>query len=121
MSQANPCTDIRTLTIHIAKKNVPNGPTPLKDIATIIRSKNAGPFTLTFDVLFDDVRSYERVQKSGVLDNSVVMKMYNIKNEKDIVTNTFFKPALAWKCTIIRPWLQGRLVIREPVTMLGDY
>ena len=34
--------------------------TILGDLATLIRSKNAGPFILTFDIMFDDEASYRR-------------------------------------------------------------
>ncbi len=33
----------------------------LSDLATVIRSKNAGPFELTFDVLFANHDDFERV------------------------------------------------------------
>ena len=34
-------------------------------LATVIRSKNAGPFELTFDILFDDPEKYALVKRSG--------------------------------------------------------
>ena len=39
----------------------------LSDLATVIRSKNAGPFELTFDVLFANRDDFERVVRSKVL------------------------------------------------------
>lgn len=39
----------------------------LSEIATVIRSKNAGPFVLTFDILFEDADTLERVRASGDL------------------------------------------------------
>ena len=35
---------------------------PLKDLADIVRSKNAGPYRITFDVLFRDKDRYEAVR-----------------------------------------------------------
>ena len=35
----------------------------LVDVARVIRSKNAGPFELTFDIMFADADSYERVKR----------------------------------------------------------
>ena len=32
----------------------------LGEVARLIRSKNAGPFELTFDIMFDDERSFSR-------------------------------------------------------------
>ncbi len=40
----------------------------LADIAILIRSKNAGPFTLTFDIMFADLASYQRVKSAGALN-----------------------------------------------------
>ena len=42
--------------------------TTLATLAKVIRSKNAGPFELTFDIMFDDVAKYERVKASGVIN-----------------------------------------------------
>ncbi len=36
-------------------------------LATVLRSKNAGPFRTTLDILFDDDEPYLRVRDSGVL------------------------------------------------------
>ena len=38
----------------------------ISDIAQFVTSKNAGPFELTFDIIFKDAESYERAKKSGV-------------------------------------------------------
>ena len=32
--------------------------TPLGELARLIRSKNAGPFELTFDIMFEDNATY---------------------------------------------------------------
>ena len=40
----------------------------LGELAKLIRSKNAGPFMLTFDVMFEDENAYRKVLASGVLD-----------------------------------------------------
>ena len=40
----------------------------LRDIAKVIRSKNSGPFEVTFDVIFDDDDAYARVKRSGAFD-----------------------------------------------------
>ena len=39
----------------------------LKDLAKVIRSKNAGALLVTLDVMFDDGATYQRVQASGAL------------------------------------------------------
>ena len=37
--------------------------TKLNDIARVIRSKNSGPFLLTFDIIFNDESVYEKAKK----------------------------------------------------------
>jgi len=44
----------------------------LGDVASIIRSKNAGPYELTFDVMFDDDETYAKVKNCGILTQATV-------------------------------------------------
>jgi hypothetical protein len=90
------------------KKKVPQGPAVLKDIASVVRSKNSGPFEITLDVLFDDIVHFRRVKESGALDLDVIKKHYHLQ-KSDVLTYTFFEPALGWKCTFKRPWPQGSI------------
>ena len=39
----------------------------LKDIADIIRSKNAGPYILTFDIIFTNPNVYQKIKKKSLL------------------------------------------------------
>jgi len=50
----------------------------LAELARLIRSKNAGPFELTFDVMFDDAATYERVKASGALTREVIAQRYRL-------------------------------------------
>ena len=84
----------------------------LKDLAKVIRSKNSGPFELTFDVIFADARLYERVKRSGVLTRELVCRLYGVP-ESDIVAFMFFDPALAFKFTLRRGWAQGSVGERD--------
>lgn len=93
-------------------KPVPQGECKMLEIAKIIRSKNSGPFELTFDIMFDTYEAYERVKNANILTNERVMSLYHLQPE-DIITNMFFEPALAWKCTIRRPWQQGTVGERD--------
>lgn len=85
---------------------------PLRDLAKVVRSKNSGPFEITFDVIFDDVPLYERVKASGVLTEALICKLYNVTKE-DIVTLMFFDPARAFKLTLKRSWAQGSVGERD--------
>ncbi|KAJ5100569.1 hypothetical protein N7456_006621 [Penicillium angulare] len=93
-------------------KSFPSEECTMLEIAKIIRSKNSGPFELTLDIMFDTKEAYERVKRANILTNARVMKLYHVKLD-DIITNMFFEPALAWKCTLKRPWEQGTVGERD--------
>src|SRR5260370_38432749 len=42
----------------------------------LIRSKNAGPFELTFDIMFKDRDSFEQVLESGALSVETLPQLY---------------------------------------------
>lgn len=84
----------------------------MSSLACVVRSKNAGPFELTFDILFDDDSVYQRVRDADVLGKDVIRRLYRVEDE-DIITNMFYTPALAWKCTIKRKWAQGSIGERD--------
>lgn len=79
--------------------------TQLGDVARLIRSKNAGPFTLTFDVMFDSEDIYKKVIASKVLTKKSFSRLYSV-DENDV---QFFEcdDALAIKISIPRPYPQG--------------
>lgn len=82
----------------------------LKELAKVIRSKNAGPFEITFDIMFADRASYEKVKSSGVLNEDLVCRLYRTTPDQ-IVSMLFFDPALAYKFTLKRSMkrLQGSI------------
>lgn len=96
----------------LTTKSVPAGEAPLNEIARIIRSKNSGPFELTFDVMFDDPAVYKRVKDADIFTNETIKSLYRV-TDADILSNMYFDPALAWKCTIKRPWAQGSVGERD--------
>ena len=73
----------------------------LSDLATVIRSKNAGPFELTFDVLFANHDDFERVARSKVLSAEAFAGLFGI-SVSDVIAVVEFEPALAIKVTIKR-------------------
>lgn len=77
----------------------------LGDLASLIRSKNAGPFVLTFDIMFDEPEVYRRVKRSGALGAEVVAGLYDVPAED--VRFFFCDNALAIKASIPRPVVQG--------------
>ncbi len=80
----------------------------LRELAKVVRSKNSGPFELTFDVMFNSREVYERVQASGVVTRAALAQLYGVADE-DVTNFQFFDPALAFKLTIKRPRPQGSI------------
>ncbi len=79
--------------------------TALARLARLIRSKNAGPFELTFDIMFESAEAYERVKRSGAVTREVVARCYGLPPEK--VKFFLCDNALAIKASIPRPHFQG--------------
>lgn len=83
--------------------------TRLKDIAKACKSKNAGPFHVTLDIMFDDAALFERVRRTGTIHAELIAALYRVP--VDQVQFTEYPPALAWKATIPR---------RIPSGAIGD-
>jgi hypothetical protein len=73
----------------------------LSEIAKTIRSKNAGVDKITFDVIFADRDSYDRVCTSGVLSRAAVARIFGVGDER-ISDHVAFDPAPAIKFTLYR-------------------
>ncbi|MBA1336164.1 MAG: hypothetical protein HPY66_2123 [Firmicutes bacterium] len=80
----------------------------LIDLATILRSKNAGPLFVTFDVMFDNQEDYERVKNSGVLTQDLIADIYDV-NPKDVSIITY-DIVTSLKITIPRKEISGSLL-----------
>lgn len=78
----------------------------LYDVAKILRSKNAGPFSITLDVLFADKEIYEAVRRADIINRKSVARVYQIK-EEDITALVFFDQALGIKVTFNRQISSG--------------
>ncbi len=77
----------------------------LSELASLMRSKNAGPFVLTIDIMFDDPQIYARVKSSGRVNAETVANIYRLPVED--VQFFFVDNALAIKASIPRPVTQG--------------
>lgn len=77
----------------------------LYEAARLVRSKNAGPFMLTIDVMFDDETLYRRVRDSGVLTPRSIAAVYGIDEAE--VQAFDYEPALALKFSLPRPQPSG--------------
>ena len=82
--------------------------TALANLARLIRSKNAGPFELTFDIMFEEAATYERVKRSGRITREAIATRYGLPPDR--VKFFWCDPALAIKASIPRPHFQGDLL-----------
>ncbi|MEA4905759.1 MAG: DUF4387 domain-containing protein [Petrimonas sp.] len=80
----------------------------LTDVASVIRSKNSGPYELTFDIIFKEVEMYRKVKSAQVFNAQMFAHLYHIP-ESQIINLVHFDPAKAVKITIVRPIPSGAL------------
>ncbi|MGE4415162.1 MAG: DUF4387 family protein, partial [Bacteroidales bacterium] len=50
----------------------------LIDIASVIRSKNSGPYELTFDIIFKDFETYQKVKQAHSINETNFAPLYKI-------------------------------------------
>jgi hypothetical protein len=81
---------------------------PLRQVALVIRSKNAGPFELTLDVLFGDEALYRRVRDASVFTAASIAALYHVPISA-VLKVVHYDPALAVKMTLARPLASGAL------------
>jgi len=72
----------------------------IRDIAKACKSKNAGPFEVTIDVVFDDRALFERVRKTGVLGPALFARLYKTRPEDVLFTE--YPAGNAFKATLPR-------------------
>ena len=77
----------------------------LWQVSKLIRSKNSGPFELTFDVIFKDHATYEKVRDAKIINAAWFAKIYRLTPEVVSVVN--YDAASAIKVTIPRPVISG--------------
>ncbi len=76
------------------------------EAAKVIRSKNAGPFELTFDIIFKDREYFELFKSQNIVNPELIAKLYKI-DISDVLGIVWFAPANAVKATIKRPLASG--------------
>jgi len=79
----------------------------LLKLCSLIRSKNAGPFELTFDFMCHNEDTYRRLCESKMLTPDLFARLFNT----DVRDVLLFEhdAALAVKVSIPRPTIQGAL------------
>jgi Domain of unknown function (DUF4387) len=78
---------------------------PLGDVAAALKSANAGASWITFDIVFADRATYERVRDSGVLDPALFARLY--ESDPSAVAVHHCEPVLTIKATIPRASSSG--------------
>ncbi|UMZ74181.1 DUF4387 domain-containing protein [Natranaerofaba carboxydovora] len=78
----------------------------LRDVAKVIRSKNAGPYQLTFDIIFNSKEDLEKVKRGKSLTPGLVANLYGFSEDK-VLGIHFYPPADAIKITVLREVSSG--------------
>ncbi len=81
------------------------GKTTIADLAVLVRSKNAGPFWLTIDIMFDSEENYRRVRDAEIVNRALVARLFRREPSDIIVVN--HDAALAIKVSLPRPQSSG--------------
>ncbi|WP_042377994.1 DUF4387 domain-containing protein [Streptacidiphilus melanogenes] len=81
---------------------------PLTDLADVVRSKNAGPYELTLDVIFSTREQYELVKRDRLISRQVVAELYGLP-VADVGEPIFYDPARAVKVNLRRPLPSGNV------------
>ena len=84
----------------------------LRDIASVIRSKNAGPYELTLDVLLQSDEMFQKLQVADVINKKSIAKLYGLP-EEDVLSIVYFPNARAIKATLVRPMPSGAMGERD--------
>lgn len=78
----------------------------LSDLAAVIRSKNAGPFEVTVDILFEDAAGYDRARRSSALTPAAIAAAYRMPEDR-VLDVLFYDPARAVKINLRRAASSG--------------
>lgn len=79
----------------------------LGEKAKLIRSKNAGPFELTFDIMFESMDDYLEVKKTSIINRELISRLYHVSPDKIDIYE--YDEAYSFKITIPRPYISGNI------------
>ncbi len=79
----------------------------MSELAPVIRSKNAGPYWFTVDIIFDSTAIYKAVKNSNIINKEVIADIYNKRDLKDVSDVIYFDAGKAIKFNIRRPHSSG--------------
>lgn len=78
----------------------------LIDMVNFLFSKNAGPYLITFDVLFKDDVLYERARHSGVFNPDTLARLFKVDKSR-IYSIHEYQPGRAIKFSMTREISSG--------------
>lgn len=79
----------------------------LKELAPVIRSKNAGPYWFTIDIIFDNFEVFEAVKNSKLINRESIAKLYNKTDIESVSEVIYFEEGQAIKFNIKRSHSSG--------------
>lgn len=71
------------------------------ELARTIRSKNAGSFMITFEIIFADRDIYERVKHTGAISRQAIACVYGVPEDL-ILDFSFYDPGMGIKANLRR-------------------
>jgi hypothetical protein len=81
-------------------------PSKLIDEVQFLFSKNAGPYLVTFDAVFDSEESYRRVRDSGVFTKERMAQLFKVPVER-IISVHAYDAGRVLKFTMVRDVSSG--------------
>ncbi len=78
----------------------------VSDLAKVVRSKNASPFELTFDIIFKTEADYRQAKKKNRINRALMARIYGVPPSR-ILDAVYFGSACAVKVTMARPIASG--------------
>ena len=80
----------------------------IMEMAEVIRSKNAGPGIMTFDIIFKNTDYYDVFVKNNILSKEKVAELYSVSVD-DVRNIVNYERGKAIKIAVVRPVLSGNV------------
>jgi hypothetical protein len=78
----------------------------LSELARTIRSKNAGCFAVTIEIIFDDLHVYKRIKANNLVSRETIAEAYGVRPER--ITNFhYFDPGMGIKANFLKECSSG--------------
>jgi hypothetical protein len=84
----------------------------LLEAASVIRSKNSGPFELTLDIIFKDAQAYRKICEEQQITPQMAADLYHVPLS-EILNFVWYAPANSLKITLKRPIDSGSIGERD--------